>query len=63
VVGGTTVIGAIIGAIAGGKKGAAIGAAGGAGAGVAVQSLRGKSVKVPTETVLTFRLDDPLVIH
>lgn len=63
VVGGTTAIGAIIGAIAGGKKGAAIGAATGAGAGVAVQSLRGKSVKVPTETVLTFRLDDPLVIH
>ncbi len=63
VVGGTTAIGAIIGAIAGGKKGAAIGAASGAGAGVAVQSLRGKTVKVPPETVLTFRLDDPLVIH
>jgi hypothetical protein len=54
-------IGAIIGAIAGGGKGAAIGAASGAGAGVLTQVLtKGSSIKVPAETILTFKLDRPL---
>src|SRR5579884_1779549 len=54
-------LGAIIGAIAGGGKGAAIGAASGAGAGALTQILtKGSAVRVPAETVLTFRLDKPL---
>lgn len=61
-VGGGAVIGAIIGAITGGKEGAAIGGAVGAGGGAAAQVLtRGKSVKVPTESLVTFRLQQPLV--
>jgi hypothetical protein len=53
-------IGAIIGAIAGGGKGAAIGAGAGAGAGGgAVLATRGEAVVIPTETQLSFRLDQP----
>lgn len=60
-VGGGAVLGAIIGAIAGGGKGAAIGALAGAGAGAATQIItRGKEVHVPAETVLRFRLEQPL---
>jgi len=57
-VGGGAVIGSIIGAIAGGGKGAAIGAAAGAGAGAVGQTVtRGENVRVPTESLITFRLD------
>jgi hypothetical protein len=60
-VGGGALLGTIIGAIAGGGKGAAIGAAAGAGAGAGTQVLtRGKTVRVPAESVLTFRLEHPL---
>jgi hypothetical protein len=60
-VGGGAVLGAIIGGIAGGGKGAAIGAGAGAAAGAGTQVLtRGKSVKVPAESLLTFRLTEPL---
>jgi len=59
-VGGGAVAGAIIGAIAGGGKGAAIGAAAGGGAGAGVQILtKGQQVKVPSETLLEFRLQQP----
>jgi len=59
--GGGAAIGAIIGAIAGGGKGAAIGAASGAGAGALTQVVtKGSSIKVPAETILTFKLDRPL---
>ncbi len=59
--GGGAALGAIIGAIAGGGKGAAIGAGAGAGAGALTQILtKGGSIKVPAESVLTFRLDKPL---
>ncbi len=58
--GGGAAVGAIIGAIAGGGQGAAIGAASGAGAGAATQILTKGSIKVPAETVLTFKLDKPL---
>lgn len=59
--GGGAALGAIIGAIAGGGKGAAIGAAAGAGAGAGTQILtRGKAVKIPAESLLTFRLEQPL---
>jgi hypothetical protein len=62
-VGGGAVIGSIIGAIAGGGKGAAIGAATGAGAGAVTQSVtRGGSIHVPSESLVTFRLDRPLRI-
>src|SRR5688572_6106166 len=60
-VGGGAALGAIIGAIAGGGKGAAIGAGVGAGAGAGTQVLtRGKKVKIPAESLLTFRLEQPL---
>jgi hypothetical protein len=59
--GGGAAVGAIIGAIAGGGKGAAIGAGAGAGAGALTQIVtKGGSIKVPAETVLTFRLQNPL---
>jgi hypothetical protein len=61
--GGGAAIGAIIGAIAGGGKGAAIGAASGAGAGAGTQIVtKGGSIRIPAETILTFRLDSPLQI-
>src|SRR5215831_18589549 len=60
-VGGGAILGAIIGAIAGGGKGEAIGAASGAAAGAGVQVLtRGRNVDVPSESLLTFRLEQPL---
>jgi hypothetical protein len=60
-VGGGAAIGAIIGAIAGGGKGAAIGAGVGAAGGAATQVLtRGDKVNVPSESLLTFRLQQPL---
>jgi hypothetical protein len=59
--GGGAVIGAIIGAIAGGGKGAAIGGGLGAAAGAGTQVLtRGKNVNVPAESLVTFRLQQPL---
>lgn len=60
-VGGGAIFGTIIGAIAGGGKGAAIGALAGGAAGAGAQTAtRGKSVRVPAETVVTFRLEEPL---
>ena len=62
-VGGGAVLGAIIGGIAGGGKGAAIGAAAGGGAGAGVQILtKGQQVKVPSETLLEFRLQQPTTV-
>jgi len=56
--GGGAAVGAIIGAIAGGGKGAAIGAGSGAGAGAVTQILtKGPSVRIPVESVLTFKLE------
>jgi hypothetical protein len=60
-VGGGAALGTLLGAIAGGGKGAAIGAVAGAAAGGTAQVLtRGKEVRVPAETQLTFRLEQPL---
>jgi hypothetical protein len=60
-VGGGAVAGAIIGAIAGGGTGAAIGAGVGSAAGAGVQVFtRGHEVRVPSETLLEFRLDQPV---
>jgi len=62
-VGGAAVVGTLLGAIAGGGKGAAIGALAGGAAGAGAQSVtRGHDVRVPAESVLTFRLDEPLRI-
>ena len=62
-VGGGAVAGAIIGAIAGGGKGAAIGAGVGSAAGGGVQVFtRGQQVKVPSETLLEFRLQQPATV-
>src|SRR6516225_3748320 len=62
-VGGGAVLGAIIGGIAGGGKGAAIGAAAGGGAGAGVQIItKGDQVKVPSESLLEFRLQQPLTV-
>ena len=61
--GGGAAIGAIIGAIAGGGRGAAIGAASGAGAGAGTQIVtRGASIRIPAETILTFRLNSSLQV-
>ena len=55
-VGGGAAIGALIGAIAGGGSGAAAGAAIGAAGGAATQVLtRGDTVRIPAETVMSFR--------
>ncbi len=60
-VGGGAALGTLIGAVAGGGKGAAIGAAAGAATGAAAQVYtRGDEVNVPAETVLSFRLNQPM---
>jgi len=62
-VGGGAIVGAIIGAIAGGGKGAAIGAGAGSAAGAGVQVFtKGEKVKVPSETLLEFRLQQPAMV-
>ncbi len=56
-------IGAAIGAIAGGGKGAAIGAGVGAASGTAIQVLtKGQQIRIPSETKLDFRLEQPVEI-
>jgi hypothetical protein len=63
-VGGGAALGTIIGTIAGGGKGAAIGVLVGAAGGATVQVLtRGRDVRVPAETVLTFMLDRPVTLQ
>lgn len=63
-VGGGAALGTLIGAVAGGGTGALIGALAGAGGGAAVQVLtKGSKVKVPAESVLTYRLDRPIVLQ
>jgi len=63
-IGGGAAVGAIIGAIAGGGKGAAIGAGVGAGAGTAVQVLtKGEQVRVPSETMLEFKIEQPFTVE
>jgi len=62
-VGGGAVAGAVIGAIAGGGQGAAIGAGVGSAAGAGAQVFtRGHQVKVPSETLLEFRLEQPATV-
>ena len=62
--GGGGGFGALLGAVFGDGEGAGIGAAAGAGAGALTQLFtRGKEIKVPAETALTFRLERTLVLH
>jgi hypothetical protein len=62
-VGTTTGIGAAIGAAAGGGEGAAIGATAGAAAGIiGVLSKPGKPAVLPSESLLSFRIEEPLEI-
>ena len=61
VAGGTALLGTIIGAVAGGGKGAAIGLGAGAAAGVGAEVLtKGQRVRIPSETRLTFMLENPV---
>jgi hypothetical protein len=63
-VGGGAILGTLIGAVAGGAKGAVVGAVAGAGAGAAAQVMtRGNEVRVPAESVLTFRNDNPIYLQ
>lgn len=63
-VGGGAALGTILGAVAGGGKGAAIGALAGSGAGAGAQVLfKGKELRVPAETILTFKLDQPVSLQ
>jgi len=60
---GGAAVGSIIGAIAGGGKGAAIGAGAGAGVGAASEIItKGDQVKIPSETLLDFSLEQDLSI-
>ena len=60
---GGAAVGTIIGAIAGGGKGAGIGAAVGGGAGAGSEIItKGDQVKVPSETILDFTLQQEVTI-
>jgi len=62
-IGGGAALGAIIGGIAGGGKGAAIGAGVGAGAGTGVQlATHGDKIRVPSETLLEFKLQQAVTV-
>lgn len=63
-IGGGALLGTLIGAIAGGGGGALKGAAigGAAGTGVAVAT-KGQQVRVPSETVLEFTIQQPLTVQ
>lgn len=62
-IGGGAGLGALIGGLAGGGKGAAIGALAGGGAGTAGSAFTGnKQIVLPAETLLTFRLQNPVRI-
>lgn len=63
-VGGGSGVGALIGGIAGGGRGALIGAGAGAAAGTAGAAATGKrQIRMPAESVLGFRLREPLRIE
>ncbi len=63
-IGGGAVLGTLLGAVAGGGRGAAIGALSGAAAGTATQAVtRGHGVRVPAETLMTFRLEAPIHVR
>ena len=62
-VGGGAILGAIMGAAIGGGKGAAIGAGVGAAGGATAEiATSGREVRIPAESVVTFRIDRPLMV-
>ncbi len=62
-VGGGAILGAILGAAVGGGKGAAVGAGVGAAAGAGTEiATSGREVRIPAESLVTFRLDRPLTL-
>jgi hypothetical protein len=62
-VGGGAAVGAILGGIFGGGKGAAIGSVAGAGVGAGAQGVtRGQQVQIPSETIVRFRLTNPILV-
>jgi hypothetical protein len=64
IVGGGAALGTLIGAAAGGTKGAVLGGLAGAAAAAAVQVLtQGNEVRIPAETVMTFRLDEAMQLQ
>ena len=64
-VGGGAALGTVIGAAAGGgTRGAVLGGLAGAAAGALAQVLTaGKEVKIPAETILQFKLDEPIQLR
>jgi len=61
--GGGALFGTLLGAVAGGGRGAAIGALAGGTAGAVGQiATRGRRVQVPSESILTFQLREPLSV-
>jgi hypothetical protein len=63
IIGAGAGIGTAIGAIAGGKKGAVLGAIAGGGGGTGyVLATKGKQLKYPSETLMTFKLAEPLTV-
>ena len=63
IIGGSTAGGALIGGLAGGGKGALIGGAIGAGAGTGAAAYTGKKdIRLPAESLLTFRLTQPVTV-
>jgi len=63
VIGAGAGIGTAIGAIAGGKKGAVLGAIAGGGGGTGyVLATKGKQLQYPSETLMTFKLAEPLTV-
>lgn len=62
-VGGGAIFGAIIGAVVGGGKGAAIGAGvGAAGGAVGQMATKGREVSIPSESVVSFRVERAFVV-
>ncbi len=62
-IGGGAALGAIVGAIAGGGKGAAIGAGAGAAAGgITAIATSGREVRIPSESMVTFRVDHEMTM-
>jgi len=63
-VGGGAAVGAILGGILGGGKGAAIGATAGGGVGAGANGItRGQQVQIPSESVVRFKLSNPIMVR
>jgi hypothetical protein len=63
IIGAGAGIGTAIGAIAGGKKGALLGGIAGGGGGTGyVLATKGQQLKYPSETLMTFKLAEPLTV-